>query len=314
MSADRDMARIVRSWLRTDEHESADRVLDIVLAQLDATPQRRPLWPARRSADMNALAKLLIAAVAVVAVAVVGINLLPASGGVGGGPAVTASPSPTPTPTPTPSPSPSATPAAFDYPSNIDLEVGTRYSWVVNGVPLSLTVPATGWSTIGEPASTMGKNLETAADGTHAGSWFLIWDVDNVNTNPCATTALSPMPGPSAADLAAAVASIPHTEVIKGPSDVMVGGRPGQHLVLALPDDLGCDPASFNLWYAVRAPACGSSAGECWRWATEAGQTISIWIVDADGGRVFIEAETYKGTDPGYADEIQQIVDSIDFG
>ena len=28
MTTDRDMTRIVRSWLRTDEHESADRVLD----------------------------------------------------------------------------------------------------------------------------------------------------------------------------------------------------------------------------------------------------------------------------------------------
>ena len=42
MSTDRDTTRIVRSWLQTDEHESADRVLDAVLDQLDATPQRRP--------------------------------------------------------------------------------------------------------------------------------------------------------------------------------------------------------------------------------------------------------------------------------
>ena len=42
MSTDRDTTRIVRSWLGTDEHESADRVLDAVLDQLDATPQRRP--------------------------------------------------------------------------------------------------------------------------------------------------------------------------------------------------------------------------------------------------------------------------------
>ena len=60
MSTDRDATRIVRSWLRTDEHESADRVLDTVLALLDATPQRRAWWPARRIADMNTFAKLAI--------------------------------------------------------------------------------------------------------------------------------------------------------------------------------------------------------------------------------------------------------------
>ena len=80
MSADRDTTRIVRSWLRTDEHESADRILGDVLALLDATPQRRPMWPARRIADMNTFAKLATAIAAVVVAAVVGVNLLPGSG------------------------------------------------------------------------------------------------------------------------------------------------------------------------------------------------------------------------------------------
>ena len=98
MSTDRDTARIVRSWLRTDEHESADRVLDNVLALLDATPQRRSLWPVRRIADMNSFAKLATAAAALVVVAVVGINLLP--GGVGpGAPRRLSPPSPSPTAT-----------------------------------------------------------------------------------------------------------------------------------------------------------------------------------------------------------------------
>ncbi len=92
MSAERDTTRIVRSWLRTDEHESADRVLDTVLALLDATPQRRSRWPARRIADMNAYAKLAIVAAAVLVVAVIGMNMLPAGGGIGGGPAATPTP------------------------------------------------------------------------------------------------------------------------------------------------------------------------------------------------------------------------------
>ena len=64
MATERDVTRIVQSWLRTDEHESADRVLDNVLALLDATPQRRSWWPARRFADMNITAKLATAAAA----------------------------------------------------------------------------------------------------------------------------------------------------------------------------------------------------------------------------------------------------------
>ena len=106
MSTDRDMTRIVRSWLRTDEHESADRVLDNVLALLDATPQRRSLWPTRRIVDMNSVAKLATAIAAVVVAAVVGINLLP--GGVGPGDDPTPSPSPSPSPSPTAPPEPTA--------------------------------------------------------------------------------------------------------------------------------------------------------------------------------------------------------------
>jgi hypothetical protein len=263
---------------------------------------------------MNAYAKLLVAAAAVVVVAVVGINLMPASGRVGGGGAVpTASPTPAPTPAPTPSPTPSPTPVAYAYPTGTDLEVGRRYSWLVDGVPLSLAVPASGWTTIDSVPSTMSKNTKAAADGTLSGSWLILWDVDNVNAVPCTTTALATVPGPAAADLATAVAAIPKTTVVTGPSDVTVGGRPAKHLVLRLPETLGCAPKMFNLWFETNGPGCGGELGPCWRYASEAGQTIAIWIVDAPAGRVFIEAETYKGTSPEVSDEIQQIIDSITF-
>ena len=84
MHPEASVTHIVRSWLRADEHESADRVLGNVLAALDTTPQRRSWGPARRITDMNNFAKLGIAAAAVVVGAVIGINLVPASGGVGG--------------------------------------------------------------------------------------------------------------------------------------------------------------------------------------------------------------------------------------
>ena len=36
MTAEREITRVVRSWLREDEHDSADLVLETVLARLDA--------------------------------------------------------------------------------------------------------------------------------------------------------------------------------------------------------------------------------------------------------------------------------------
>jgi hypothetical protein len=77
MSTDRDTTRIVRSWLKTDEYESADRVLDAVLDQLDTTPQRRATWwPARRLPPMSTSLRYGIAAAVVAVAAVVSFSFL----------------------------------------------------------------------------------------------------------------------------------------------------------------------------------------------------------------------------------------------
>ena len=83
MSTDRDVTRIVRSWLEDGATALPDRVLDNVLDQLPATSQRRAWWPAWRLREMNSALKFAIAATAVVVVAIVGINLLPGNDGVG---------------------------------------------------------------------------------------------------------------------------------------------------------------------------------------------------------------------------------------
>jgi hypothetical protein len=102
MSNERDTTRVVRSWLRTDEHESADRVLESVLARLDTTPQRRSWWPPRRFAPMNRVFLTASAAAAVLVVVILGYNLLPRAGSVGTQPTVAPSPSTNPSPSPTP--------------------------------------------------------------------------------------------------------------------------------------------------------------------------------------------------------------------
>jgi len=303
MSADRDITRIVRSWLRTDEHESADRVLDIVLARLDATPQRRSLWPARRIADMNAFAKFAVATAAVVVIAVAGINLLPASSGVGGEPRV--SPSPSPSPTAPPSPSPTA--RAFPAPG--DLSIG-MHAMIRGGVPFSISLPTAGWQS--EQGYFIGKDVGVGPDGAS----FLFWDPDpqGVYADPCAHR-LRPPAGPSPADLAADVSTIPGTDVVSGPSDVTVGGRDAIQVVITVPEDAPCEASEdsgFLLWYD-EGPGSGCGGPPCPRYPSALGVTIRVWIVDVHGTRLFIEAESYKGAGPEVEQEIQQIVDSIQF-
>ena len=95
MSTDRETTRVVRSWLEEGVTALPDRVLDAVLDQVPATPQRRHLWPAWRSNRMNTYAKLIAGAAAVLVVAVIGYQFLPGRSGPGG---PTAQPSPSPVP------------------------------------------------------------------------------------------------------------------------------------------------------------------------------------------------------------------------
>jgi len=298
MHSEPDLARIVRSWLRTDERESADRVLDDVLALLDTTPQRRPSWPARRVTDMNAIAKLAIAAAAVVVVAVVGINLLPARGEVGGGVAATPSPSATATPSPTPRATPSQSPAAV-FPPSGPLAIG-RHAMALEGVPFTFEIAAADWTSDGT------FDIHKDVGQTPDGAGFIFWNDAPVGVfaDPCKGSKAPPV-SPSAADLAVAVAAVPGIDIVSGPADVIVGGHPAMHVVIRVPEDVGCAAEDFYLWYAPPTDLA--------RYATTLGSTIMVWIVDVDGTIVWIDGETYKGAGPKPGQEIQRIIDSIRF-
>jgi hypothetical protein len=315
MTIERDVTRIVRSWLQVDEHESADRVLDNVLALLDATPQRRSMWPARRIADMNSFAKLLIAAAAVVVIAIVGINLLPKTGGdVGVQPVVSPSPSASPTPVSSPlagyQPSllPEPTPQAGAFPAAGAVKVGTQ-AFSQSGVRFTMDIATTGWTSRGIEVAPDGGNLTKSAGTGTAGAWMLSWSIDGVYADPCGHLAAPPA-GTSVADLADAVASMPGVEVVTAPTDVTVGGHAAKTVAIRIPADIGCGPSNFFLWYDnVR---CGSDS-PCHRWVSEVEETNRVWIIDVDGTRVWIEAETYKGATPEIVAEVQGMIDSIKF-
>lgn len=298
MHTERDVTRVVRSWLSIDEHESADRVLGDVLALLDATPQRRPRWPARRIADMQTFAKLAIAAAAIVVVAVVGISLLPGSGGAGG-----------PGNSPSPNPSSSAIAAGSPAPTIIFPPAGPlaagRHTLTEDGTVFSIEV-ADGWSSSGLGcagcATADGGWLQRGPETSDPGSvWAPVWNVDSVVADPCTRTA-----GPlaqTATELADAVASLPGTDLVTAPEDVTVGGYPAKHVVIKVPDDIECAKGSFYMW----------GIGGIYRFATALGETNRVWIVDMNGTRFWFEAETYEGASPELEQEIQDMVDSIQF-
>ena len=130
--------RIVRSWLEQGVTTLPDRVLDAVLDQLPATPQRRPAWPARRIADMNPIAKFAIATAAVVAIAIVGLNLFGGQGTseFGGVP-------PTPNASTSPPVAPAGSPAPI-APTSEHIDPG-RYRWTSPDGEVTFVLPD-GWT------------------------------------------------------------------------------------------------------------------------------------------------------------------------
>jgi hypothetical protein len=290
MSAHPDISRVVRSWLREDEHESADHVLGIVLARVAVTPQRRSWWPPRRFAYMNSYARIAIAAAAVLVVVVVGYNLLPRIGGIGG--------QVTPVPTNSPaSPTASRSQIAPMFPPSGPIAAG-RQSASRLGVDVSFTVPTPDWTSDGS------IGLSRGTEGSPTALGFIFWTETPVGvfSDPCGNQR-APSIGADRAALAAAITSIQGVDVVSQPVETTVGGRPATSVAITVREDVGCDASTFYLWYSQFHA----------RYASELGFTVWTWIVDVDGTLIWIDGETYKGAGPEPAQAVQQLVDSISF-
>ena len=286
MSTDRDVTRIVRSWLEEGATALPDRVLDDVLDQLPATQQRRSWWPTWRSQRMNNLARIAIGAAAVVAIALVGYNLLPRNTGTGG-PATTPTPSPTLVPTPTLAPTSSPTPADFSAQEGggTALAPGSYVITYLAPLRITVTVPA-GWEK---------GYLDWALFASPVSIAFMT--VDNLYIDPCAADPRlrEPAVGPTVDDLATALGDVPGLQAT-APSDVTVAGFTGKQM----------DLTASETW-------CG---GEPKMWETSGGADspgggpMRLWILDVYGTRLVIGI---LGLGAGAAEETeaQGIVDSI---
>ena len=267
MSTDREATRIVRSWLRTDEHESAGRVLDAVLDQLDTNSQRRATrWPVRRIAEMNTFATWAIAAAAVVVVGIVGFNLLP-SFGVVGGPFISPSSSPPPAATLGPTPSLSTEIEAGSY------VISTPHVRVRLTMPDGWSGGETGvWRLPPEPEGYRGM-LELAVTPFEVS--LAVTDVctDEVDVDFVEV-------GPTAEDLTSALANQIGAQR-SGPTDLMLGGYPTKKFVLTLlPECPGTQGHAF--W---------ADATRTYGFALKHGETGTVYVVDVNGERLVITSQ-----------------------
>jgi hypothetical protein len=302
MSTERDVTRIVRSWLEEGRTALPDRVLDTVLDQLPATPQRRAPWPARRLLDMHIPTRLAVTAAAVFALALVGLIAFPRVGGVAG-PQPTVSPSPTVAPVPMPS---SGTLAAGTYvmtpfvdnPNNSACwtppQPGCSETPADDSIRVTLTVPA-GWEP--DPLH-MGVWLSGKNAGPPGGAVLLVERGGWPYQDPCHGSAATAIQvGPSVDDFANAIANHPSLDATT-PVPVTLGGYSGKYLDLLIPADISACTDGYFPW-------------EPGIYAQGASQRWHVWILDVNGIRVVILTTDYAGTSAADRSALQAIVDSI---
>lgn len=286
MTAHRRLERDVRSWLRDDGHEDADRVLYAVLDQLDTTPQRHAGWLARRFPIMHSTSfRLGIAAAVVGAAAVLGANLLPDSIG---------------DPDPTPTPPASAQPLA----GSDALTPGTYFIQSPYPMRITFTVPVDGWQNyVWEGGAALGNTRAVCTTGDDcappgAGVGFHL--VTGVAEDPCNPGLGRVDYGPTIDDLASALADRPGFTSTE-PTSLTIAGLPARYVELrAVPGQVDGCAGSVSVFYA----------GAFGRGATS-GERLRLWVVDVSGTRLVIEAFDFPSTPDGEIDAATSIVESV---
>ncbi len=288
MSTDRDVNRIVRSWLEEGVTALPDRVLDTVLDQLPATPQRRAWMPARRLSDMNAFTKLALAAAAVVALAVAGLYLLPRQGGVGT--------SPTPSPVPSPTPTPIALPASGPLQPGTYTIDDRKFTQATHFI---FTVPA-GWTN---------TDPFIVKEGGQPGEVGLTtWVVSHVYSDSCQhTTDTLVNVGTSPDKLVSTLVALKN-RVVSQPTDVTIGGFPAKRLELSLPAGLDMSTCTFGAIKNWPDTGPDESGGLC---CGGPGFVDVVYVININGKPLAVVARHLPGSSPQDLAELQSIVDSI---
>lgn len=313
MSTENDVARSLRSWLREERHEDADRVLDVVFDQVPATPQRRAGWLARRSPLMSNTVRILIAAAAAVVIVVVGLQFI--------GNSNTGGPGPTPTPEATSTPAAAASePAPSAW---AGLPAGP---FVVTSAddPVQVTVniatPGWGWLTEFDAVNKDDDGLDAPET---VGAVLLAWAWPagtgiNVYGDPCHWTTTTPeTPATTPDEIAAAFAAQASTDAT-APVDVTVAGFAGKAITLHVPMAFDipnatreekfadCDNDNFA-FYGIEG-----ETGDA-RNAQGAGQIDELWILDVNGAILILDAGYSPSTPASLVDEMRAMAESATF-
>ncbi|HEX6474807.1 MAG TPA: hypothetical protein VF114_06945 [Candidatus Limnocylindria bacterium] len=300
MSADRDVNRIVRSWLDEGVTALPDRVLDAVLDRVPATPQRRaPWWPLLPLRTWNSRMRLVTAAAA--------LALLIAIGGYAVLNAPVVSPGTDGTPTPSASPTATAMPQLHRSEPSM-LRAGPYAADTYFEAPFTLTVPSEWTGLEHKSGFALLVKTEGAAPFGSVPNLALLgfYKVNGAFADPCRDEApLQPAPQ----GVTGFVAAIQHeVGVDAGPArTTTVGGLPATTFDLTTTIDYeNCpnDPASLWTFYDVGSHVFHEN---------NTGGRSRIWLVDVHGTLILINAELTELATDADAQELYRMVDSVRF-
>jgi hypothetical protein len=128
-----------------------------------------------------------------------------------------------------------------------------------------------------------------------------------------------PPVGPTADDLATALADLAPFRVTSPPTDITIYGYRGKHLELTVPDlpmkgrgddrrFAGCVDGNLKSWVD---PLSESEEEDAFYGYSGPGHTEEFWILDVDGSRLVIEANWSPGSPPEDMAAMRAILDSI---
>jgi hypothetical protein len=289
---DRDATRIVRSWLEDGVTQLPDRVLDAVMADLPATPQRRAGWLARRSPTMSNTVRFLAAAAAVAAVvvALLAYQAISAPNVGSSGPSRSSSPMPTQTPAPS-----QALVDFGDHPFGERLAAGSYAFSHVTPLRVTFTVPS-GWEKGALDWVVWSVENDKAT--------MAVIGVDDIYVDPChPEVGLSDPPiGPSVDDLASALGNVPGLTFTE-PTDVSLGGFAGKYLEYVPPSTFADCAEEILLWSVNEGTSAQPAPG--------GDDSFNIWILDVRGSRLVITTSSSPAVPSNRVTQLGSIVDSI---
>jgi hypothetical protein len=302
MDPERDVTGVVRAWLRDDGHDNADRVLEAVLAELEAIPQRRSNWiPAGIRSMGTRWLRFGLAAVSLAAAVMIALSLLSHR---------VATP---PVPTQTVSPTPAPTPSTSLPPRLPDSQLhGGRYT-LFGSFRVTIDVPNGGWggfvSAAAAPAIFNEESPPAFASLRAANVTQM-----TVYRDPCQWDQSAIVQPKGAAAIAAALSALPGRAGTK-PEQISLVGTTAQHVRLTVPDGLatsetGGGSVSFVGCYGGQYRTWSSTAGDP-RDQEAPGQIDDIYLIDLGDSTLLFDASYFPETSASDRRALEAMLQSL---